>query len=85
METRRPQFRIPGDLAIVMRVHIDKPRSHQIAIRIDLEFTWRGNLTDRDKCLPIDSDIGVNRRSPRTIDNFSSANYQIVHACPLSE
>src|SRR6516165_9778533 len=67
----------PGDLAVVMRVDVDKARRDQLAARVDFVAALARNLTDlADSSVP-DRDIGLEQIAAASIGNGTAADHKV--------
>ena len=79
MPARGRHFGIPGRLAVIMGVDVDKARRDDPAGRVDFLATLVFDLADgRDQAL-VDCDIAPERRAARSIDDGSAPDHQIMH------
>src|SRR6516164_4829009 len=70
--------RVPGDLGIIMAVIIDKAGGDGAAIGVDRARRSAAQLTDVDDLAVLDADIAAERRHPRTVDDQSIFDQQII-------
>ena len=75
MQRRRRQQRIPGGLAVEMRVYVDEAWRDQQAARIDLALATLGDRTHRSNPIPCDADITDVRSAPRTINDGTATDH----------
>ena len=79
MPAGRRHFVIPGRLAVIMGVHIDKARRHIFPGCINLFAALRGNRPDQRYAITIDRNVGYKRLAARSVNDGSATNYQIMH------
>src|SRR5262249_51902634 len=77
---RGGEDRIPGDLAVVVRVHIDPARRDEQIARVDLAAPAPADLAHRGNRTAVDGDVAHNARATGPVDDRTVTNHQIVHA-----
>jgi endonuclease/exonuclease/phosphatase family metal-dependent hydrolase len=74
----RREPRVPGGLAVVVRMDVDEARRDQQAAGVDLLSSGRVHRADCDDHAVGDGDVGHARRSAAAVDHRTAAKYQIV-------
>src|SRR5690606_31745415 len=70
---------VPGDLAVIMRVHIDEAGGHDLAARVDFLAAAAFDLADGDDGAAVNGDVGLDGLSPGSVVNGAAADHEIVH------
>ena len=79
---RRLHRGLPGRLAVVVGVHIDKARCNECALGVDLSPASPIHRPDLDHHAIGDRDVGGPSRRAGSIDDGAAANHQIVLSHP---
>ena len=83
MEGRGLEIGVPGDLAVIMRMHIDEARRDDLAARVDFLRARARDLADLDDAAARNGDIGVDGLRPRPVEHGAAADHDIVaHGFP---
>ena len=68
---------VPGGLAVIVGVDIDKPRGHHLSARVDLLGPRSRDPADRGDQPILDRDVRLERRRARSVDDSPAAHHQI--------
>ena len=79
---RRREQRVPGDLAVVVRVDVDEAGRDREAGGVELLATGLVDGADRGDAAVVDGDVGERRTSTAAVDHGSVPDHQIVHGSP---
>jgi hypothetical protein len=81
---RRREQRVPGDLAVVVRVEVDEPGRDQQAVGVD-DLLRRpvGQRADLRDAPLVDGDVGLPRRRARAVGERAPSDHQVVHRVPF--
>src|SRR3984957_3374220 len=77
---RRSEIRVPGDLAVVVGVDVDEAGGDEESGRVDFAPGRASRGADRSDLAAIDSDIADEAGLAGSIDHFSIADYEVMHA-----
>src|SRR5207248_2182805 len=72
----------PGDLAVVVRVHVDPAGCHNRAVGVDLAHARAGDVADLGDDAVVDGDVTGAGGSTGAVDNGSAADDEVVHWLP---
>ena len=76
---RRGEERVPGDLAVVVRVHVDEAGCDREAGGVDLFAALIVDDADLGDACAVDRNVGDDGASAQAVDHGSLANDEIVH------
>ena len=79
MPGRRRQYRVPGRLAVVVRVDIDPAGGDEKAVGVDLALTWPGLAADLGQAIAIDRNVAGDGFGAGAVQNGAAANDDVVH------
>src|SRR5262249_37669094 len=68
----------PGDLAIIMRVDVDKARGNQLAAGVDLFLAVPSDLADLADAAVLDGDIAVIEVAAASVGNRAAADHEVM-------
>ena len=76
----------PGDLAVEMRVDVDKARRDQLALGVDLFGARAGDLTDLRDLAVADRDVALERFAAAAVGDRPAAHHEVEfrHGVPPS-
>ena len=69
----------PRCLGVIMRMRIDKARSDNLALGVDLLLATRGHFANRDDLAGFNCNIGLERIPPAAVDNRAATDDKIHH------
>ena len=81
---RRREQRVPGDLPVVVGVHVDEAGRDREAGGVELLATGLVDGADRGDAAVVDGDVGRRRATTPAVDHGSVPDHQIVHGSPLT-
>src|SRR4029078_3958846 len=77
------EHRVPRDLAVVVRVHVDEAGREEEPRRVDLLTRFVAYFTDLGDASVVDRHVGaVGLRGGGAVDDRRTANHQVVHDRP---
>src|SRR3954471_5245162 len=79
MPRRRRQYRVPGRLPVVMRMHIDPARRDEQPAGLDHPLSRTGLAADRHDALAVDCDIAGERRCAGAVDDRAARYDDVMH------
>ena len=77
---RRRQIRVPRDLAVVVSVDVDEAGRDEQTGRVDFAPRRASLAADRSDLAAIDSDVADEAGLAGAVDDFSIADYEVMHA-----
>ena len=78
---RGREHRVPGDLAVEVRVHVDEAGRHERAVGIDRLARELVDATDLGDDTVGDRDVGGTPGRAGSVDDRSTLDHEIVHQC----
>jgi hypothetical protein len=76
---RRREQRIPRDLTVVVRVHVDPSGQHQQVTRVDLALAAPADIAHRAHCAGVDRHVALEARRAGAVDDRSVPDHQVMH------
>ena len=77
---RRREHRVPGDLTVEVRVHVDEAGRDERAVGVDLLARLALDRADLGDDAVGDRDVGGAARSTRAVDDRTAFDHEIMHA-----
>ena len=77
------QERVPGGLAVVVRVDVDEAGRDQQAAGVDLAPALADVVAHRGDGVAVDGDVGLAARRAGAVDDGAAADHEIVHGPEL--
>ncbi len=75
---RRPD-RVPRELGVEVRVHVDESRRDEATIGVELAGAALGHRADRDDPIAVDGHVRGSRRRARAVDERAVPDHEVVH------
>ena len=79
---RGGEHRVPRDLAVVVRVHVDEAGRDEEPVRVDHLACVVAHGSDLADAPAVDGDVGTEGRRSRAVDDRPATNHQIMHETP---
>ena len=76
---RRRHLGIPGDLAVVVRVHVDPARGDDEPVAVELLAPAPVDRAHLGDLLAVDGQVAGERRRPRAVDDRCPSHHKFVH------
>src|SRR5690606_38214148 len=80
VECRGLEIGVPGNLAVIMRMHIDEAGRHDLTLRIDLLAARGRNLADSGDGAPVNGNIRLDGFAAGAVINGAAPDYDVMLA-----